>query len=317
MNNSSVAVAQLGGDSAGEKSAVTRVYRFDDIESQVFMAESRAALFSEKKFKDAVFSKMDELLPEDGVLSLDIFDTLLLRDNSSELTRFFEIGKLMASFVNDAAKSDDSLGNVQLRDVDGFIARQMGTKSTYRASKPLKGCREGSLSEIHTTASRIMVGSEVMKDAFINIELDYESTRLAVNDLVMDYVLRHKARGGMVILISDMYMHADQISDLLQRLDVDLSLFDHLFSSADTKVSKASGGIFSEVEKVVGDLAGRCLHVGDSFNGDFKKPKQYGWNALHLPVPQIEVELRRKDHLLTQKLLSERYGYVADVAIPK
>ena len=98
-SNAATAEAYFGEVSTVKTGKVTSVYRFDDIESRVYAAKSRVELFSDQKFVSDFFSKVDSLLPEKGVLSLDIFDTLLLRDNSSELTRFFEVGKLMSSFV--------------------------------------------------------------------------------------------------------------------------------------------------------------------------------------------------------------------------
>lgn len=225
----------------------TNIYRFDEIESEVYRATSREQLFSEESFSRKIYDRLDKMLPENGILSLDVFDTVILRDSSSELTRFYEIGRLMSDFVNNAYKDGDKdlvKLSFPVRGVDAFLARHMGTKATYRASRPVHGCREGSLREIHLTASRLLSGNESLADAFIDIEIDYEATRLVKNSLLLDYIKKHKARGGCVILVSDMYMHADQINSLLCRLDVDVNLFDYIFSSADTKISKASGKIF-------------------------------------------------------------------------
>ena len=43
-----------------------------------------------------LLGRLEELMAEKNILSLDVFDTLLLRDNYSELTRFIEIGERMA-----------------------------------------------------------------------------------------------------------------------------------------------------------------------------------------------------------------------------
>lgn len=298
---------------------IIKVYRFDEIESEVNDAKSREYLFSKESFSKKIYGRLDEMIPENGILSLDVFDTLLLRDSSSELKRFYEIGGLMASFINDAYESDSiSPKNIlfPVKDVDAFWARYMGTKATYRASKPIKGCREGSLNEIHSTASKLLCGSESLADAFIDIEIDYETTRLMKNELILNYALKHRARGGKVILVSDMYMHSSQISDLLNRLDIDAGLFGHIFSSADTKVSKASGGIFSRIQSVLKAESKDFLHVGDSYSGDYKKPKESGWNALHIPIPKSEIIERRKDHLKTAKYLKEKYSLSVDVAMP-
>jgi hypothetical protein len=54
-------------------------------------------------------------------------------------------------------------------------------------------------------------------------------------------------------------------------------LYDALYSSADTKVSKASGGIFPRVTKRRNTH--RMFHVGDSLRGDYLNPRAVGWHA--------------------------------------
>jgi hypothetical protein len=68
-----------------------------------------------------------------------------------------------------------------------------------------------------------------------------------------------------------MYMHADQIAELLARSGIRADLYDALYSSADTKVSKASGGIFDRIDEAA--HAHRVVHVGDSLRGDYLNPE--------------------------------------------
>ena len=252
-----------------------------------------------------LFKRIDALMPASGILSLDVFDTFLLRDNSSELTRFVEIGARMAAFA----------GNVN--PVDAFLARHLATKASYRAGKTVKGCREGSLTEIHRTASRIIGRGSEMTETFIEAELDYETGRLSVNHLLLDYARIHCDRGGHTILVSDMYMHADQIKRLISKMGVDSDLFAQIFSSADSKVSKASGGIFSLIEESLVVEAGDFLHLGDSLCGDFRQPLAHGWKALHMPIPHAEIESRRCDHFATAEKLKQNHGLAIDITIPR
>lgn len=298
---------------------VTKVYRFDEVESKVFRADSRKKLFSDDNFVEKIYHRLNVMLPQKGILSLDVFDTLIFRDSSSELTRFYEIGQLMANFVNDASKTGNMVDldpNITVRGIDAFWARYMGTKATYRASKPVQGCREGSLREIHLTASRMLCGSSSFVDAFIDIELDYEAARLEKNDMILEYARKYKNKGGRVVLVSDMYMHSEHINELLCRLDIDPILFDGIFSSADSKVSKSSGGIFSKVESFMHAESKEFVHVGDSYKGDYKSPKENGWNALHIPIPEVEIIARRTDHLKTARHLQDIYNLSVDIAMP-
>jgi FMN phosphatase YigB (HAD superfamily) len=295
----------------GKDAGTSSISRFGTIENSVHLAESRHDLFSDRSFREKLFSRLDELLPRRGVLSLDVFDTLVLRDQSSELTRFYEVGARMASLVN--ARAPARL----IRQVDAFLARHLGTGASYRAGRAVDGCREGSLTEIHRTASRLLGQGDDMKESFIQAELDYEAERLSVNHALLRYAQQYRELGGRVALVSDMYMHADQLRGLLGKLSIEDSAYDCLVSSADTKVSKASGRIFPLLERVMRLEPGDFLHVGDSLLGDFRRPIQRGWRALHVPVAEAELQARRRDHAATASMLATRYRIVVDIAMPR
>jgi hypothetical protein len=138
-------------------------------------------------FLAALEARLDALMPENGILSLDVFDKFLVRDNSSELTRFVEIGTRMVAHAGGVAP------------IDAFLARYLGTKASYRAGSRVNSCGEGSLTEIHRVASRLVGYEEGLAGAFVEIELDRETERLSVNAPLLGYIRRHRDRGGKVI----------------------------------------------------------------------------------------------------------------------
>lgn len=300
----------------------TVIYTFGEVQRAVSTAASRMNIFQDESFKSLLFQHLDRLMPgNDGVLSLDIFDTLLLRDNSSELSRFVEIGSVMAALVAGGALTESKVPLSPKRqfskhEIDAFLARHLGTKATYRARDRHKGYSEGSLTEIHTVSSRLLTGSDEYRDKFINAELCYEATRIEPNKLLLEYIDIHTSRGGKVILVTDMYMHAKQVEALLTLINIDTKKFDAIFSSADTLISKACGLLFSEIEKRLGLRSLNFVHVGDSVRGDFRQPKRRGWQALHLPLSDIEIESRKADHLATATMLRESFNIEVDIAIP-
>jgi FMN phosphatase YigB (HAD superfamily) len=261
--------------------------RFDVIEAELTATKDRQALLGNRRFRRMVFDSLDRMIgAEDGkpgLLSLDVFDTLLLRDGSSEVRRFGEIGARMAQIAGRGTQA-----------IDALVARHLGTKASYRAGPRVDGCGEGSLREIHETAARILGLPATIAQAFIEAEIACEAGRVFPNTLLISYIRKHQARGGKTVLISDMYMHADQIAELLARAGVRPDLYDALYSSADTKVSKASGGIFGRVTEAAD--ASHVLHVGDSLLGDYLKPREFGWRAMLMPVPATLLEERRRDH---------------------
>ncbi len=289
---------------------VTTLHRFDALEMQLTDAPDRAALYGDAGFATQLVDRLDQMLPEPGmILSLDVFDTLLLRDNSAEVTRFMAIGAAMAAIVCDAG--------VEVSPDEAFLARYRGTVASYRTTRAVNGCREGSLREIHRVASRLLFGDDSLAGAFIKAELAAEAQCLTLNPALLHYLTGFKARGGRVALVSDMYMHRGQIRDLLAQVGMDLGLVDLLISSADTKVTKASGGIFPLVEKALDAGPGQFLHLGDSFRGDVRMPRQRGWVAQFLPLSRADVAARQADHMATLSSLSDRLGFAPAIAMPK
>ncbi|MCU4652175.1 hypothetical protein N8I71_05000 [Roseibacterium sp. SDUM158016] len=266
-----------------------RLIRFDGIAATLTDAPDREALLRDRAFRRRLFTALDARLTRRdggpaGLLSLDVFDTLLLRDGSSELRRFVEVGEAMATHAGRAITA-----------IDAFLARHLGTKASYRAGPRVDGCGEGSLTEIHLTAARLLGMPDAMADDFVGIELVNEAARVSVNRLLLSYIDRHRARGGKVVLVSDMYMHAGQIAALLARCGVPASSYDALYSSADTKVSKASGGIFARIAEA--REAPFVVHLGDSPLGDCRRPREAGWDAMLLPVPETLLAERRRDRV--------------------
>jgi FMN phosphatase YigB (HAD superfamily) len=264
-----------------------KLIRFDPIVAELTATRDRSALFRNRRFRRQVFEALDEhALTHDGtpgLLSLDVFDTLLLRDGSSQVRRFGEIGARMAARAGPGTTAEDAL-----------IARHLGTRASYRAGPRVDACGEGSLREIHETAARILGLPKSIADDFIEIEIDCECGHVEPNPLLVSYIRKHQARGGKTVLISDMYMHADQIAELLARSGIRPDLYDALYSSADTKVSKASGGIFRLVKEAEG--APHVLHVGDSLRGDYLNPRAAGWRAMLWPIPDAMLAERQADH---------------------
>lgn len=291
---------------------ITKVHRFDHIEACLTNCDDRTMLFQDKEFQMLLEERLDGLFAGEratSVLSLDVFDTLLLRDDSSELTRFFEIGGLMAEIASSATGR-------RIAQQDAFLARYFGTKATYRCRDRLQGYGEGSLTEIHETASRILTGGSELAGDFIEAELKYEVSRTKPNSFLTGYMARHRAAGGRVILLTDMYMHQQHVATLLEEHGVMSDEYDALISSADELYSKASGRLFQTAEALTDATPRDFLHLGDSLKGDMKQAISKGWSALHLPLSKAGISRRRADHQRTVNRLNEAFSISVDIAMP-
>jgi predicted HAD superfamily hydrolase len=131
-------------------------------------------------------------------------------------------------------------------------------------------------------------------DALIRIEIDYEAQNTRPNPLIQALVAEHRAGGGKVVLVSDMYIRGADIARLLAQHAGTAELADAIFSSADTVVNKRTGTIFNGIANHLAAAPADFFHIGDNFVADYAMPRSAGWNAQHLPIPRSE-ELRREE----------------------
>lgn len=219
------------------------------------------------------------------VLSLDVFDTLLLRDDVPEAERFWELSGRCAERLG---------GGDQL---DHFLARQEAMRLSYRTRPDVQGCREGCLDDVLRMQCRALglPKSDAAEMKSIEVELEVES--LEANAGFMMAAAEVRRQGGRVVLISDMYLDGATIAEIVGRVCGEVDLFDGIFSSADFVVSKRAGKIFPVVEQALRLPASAFVHWGDSLEADVRRARAAGWESHHFPVS--DAEIARRQHALS------------------
>ena len=268
-----------------EFSPVARALLACDSRSNFVNGDNRA------KVAELVGEEIARLEPE--ILSLDVFDTLLLRNDKSEARRFWEIAQLsrerVSATLGQSAKS--------LPDEPDFLtARTDATALCYRTRQPVEGCREGYIRDILRVAASSLGLPPGADAAMLQAELDYEAANLTLNLALVDVAQEFRARGVRTILLSDMYLGKDEIAAIIHSLDPPSSgLVDDVFSSADHVLSKRSGGIFKLIEQKLAAAPEHFLHIGDAFESDVYQARKAEWGALHFPVSTAEHARRSFD----------------------
>jgi predicted HAD superfamily hydrolase len=236
------------------------------------------------------------------VFSFDVFDTLLLRNHRAELSRFVEVSQQVALHLTDQMGRGFSAEQI-------LMARLLANRLSYRLSRQVEGCREGTISDIYRSVltQLQLAPTQAHIDACIEIELQYECTQLVVNHPLMAFIQNHVQHGGRVVYVSDMYLNAHQINALFTRLGVDVGLFALHVSSADTLISKRSALIWPWLLDTIGVVSADVVHVGDSFHSDYVTPRTHAINAVHLPIPlQMRRDILADHYLQVQRL--EKHG---------
>lgn len=255
------------------------------------------------KLRDAIMQQAEGV----RVVSFDIFDTVLWRDDQSELTRFADVARAFAE-------------RMPGHDPRAWLtARIFGASHAYQMSEMIENTTEGRLRDIALNimhAMRIPGDRHQAADLWCQTELEVETAQLRVAPFINQLIDKLTARGKTVIFLSDMYLQADQIRRLLDNLGFDMGRVARLISTADERLNKRSGTIFPRLAREMDVPPNKFLHMGDSLTSDFVMPIRAGWTARYLPVPHATQIRRRESHFQSCAALFGRRQTFLPMAVP-
>ncbi len=188
-------------------------------------------------------------------VSFDLFDTLLFRDTPSPADLFGLVGRELG--IPDFQRS-----------------RIAAERAARRAKRQAAGTSEVTLTDIYSMLPG--AGRSHMEE-----ELRQEQCHCRIDTAMRQLVEVLCRRGKQVVIISDMYLTAEQLAALLQCAGYTFP--GHLYVSSQYGCSKASGGLFPLVLRECG--AKRMAHIGDNFASDILMARQAGVPALHCLQP--------------------------------
>ncbi len=257
----------------------------------------RDELLDDDRFRSDLTTYLDGLLtPTTSLLSVDVFDTVLARRPISELSRFVAIASRQALQL--AGRTFGDLPNA----IDLLVSRLQATHASYRMSEPHHGHREGSILQIHRAVERTLGLPRATHQLLIDEELAYEATATFANTPICHWLEARQRDGVELVLLSDMYLHAEHIRRLLDahRILPDV----RIISSADQKFTKHSGSAYpallTEFELEPADV----LHIGDNLRSDYQLARVNGIRSGYLPVPVCERTTIEADKQQTMDELS-------------
>ena len=226
------------------------------------------------------------------ILSLDCFDTLLWRTVSEPVEVFKD------------------LQNHPLFIQHGITAktRQLGERKIRLIQKGLYGHDEITIEEIY--AQILPSASEALIHELVHTEIEFEKKYLFAYLPMFELLAKAKKKGMTTVLVSDMYIHAHQLEDLVaccaSKIGVPVKI-DHFFTSADHRTTKGRD-LFHRVAKNLGVSTDAVLHVGDNPHADLQGARQAGVKGFHFNrfSPLLEDCMRKNATM--QKMLSNDHG---------
>lgn len=235
-----------------------------------------------------------------SLLSVDIFDTALMRGPRSELARFRTAAERFHRIVRDMD------GDPGFSVDDAFLARIAAAKAAYRMYRRQNAGGDPAFGEIAKTVSALLRRPD-LEAHYIDSELATEIAEVELNPLLA--ALRHRFPKLRTIFLTDTYLEGPRVRRILTAA-LGTRMRPTVLSSADGFGSKAAGTLFAHAERTFRVEAGRALHIGDNLETDYLGPKRRGWHALHLPLPEAEIAARRASFEVSASTLD---GFSKDI----
>lgn len=217
------------------------------------------------------------------LLSIDVFDTALLRSPESELGRFWSLSKRFHETLPAGATGPDIAAE------DALLVRIAAMHSTYGMQRYSDVGSDPSHDDITGTVCSLLNRTD-LTEHYAETELECEIEDVSLNPLIPE--IKEHFPTLRTVFLSDMYLDSQRIERILTA-KIRSKNRPEVYSSADGHGSKIGGGLFDHVARSLGVKPDRALHIGDHLEHDYRGAKRRGWHALHLPLPDNELRERR------------------------
>jgi hypothetical protein len=225
-----------------------------------------------ESIREGQFNGLDErLLVGKKLLSLDIFDTCLVRAVTDPYTVFEWVGLLLEKRT---CLSASEFAQVR-RDTENLL-RAKELASGEREDVTLPGIYEAIGKALGWDAGRIRKAMQT--------ELACERALLHPVEQVRAYAMVALSRGMDIVYTSEMYLQGSDLKVILNEngFPVENS---RVLTSGETGKSKGTGNLY---RKLIQEYSAESvIHIGDNPSTDLEIPKSLGIDCIHVQTPRI------------------------------
>lgn len=204
-----------------------------------------------------------------ALLSTDLFDTVLLRDRTTESERFALAARRAARHLG----------------VDPSVVARLRWSfhdNAYRAVAMERPEGDAALRDICRTMAAALGRGDDAAEVLRTTEVDTDIAHLHPNRPLLDLYDELARHGLRIVAVSDTYYGESDLRRILDEV-VGPHPLTAVYSSADIGLTKHRGRLFDEVAGREGLAPGQILHVGDHPDADVRRARAAGWTAVHLP----------------------------------
>ncbi len=207
------------------------------------------------------------------LVSVDVFDTILLRHQGTEQGRFREVASVLADSLQAHGYAVDAATLLGVR--------RRVHRLSYRAVSMERPEGDASLARMIGTQIALLGLDSAAAPLFVAAELDVERRRLSPNRPLLHLLGALRDAGKAVIAVSDMYLSSSNLDYLLARI-VGRSPIQRIYVSSDFGKTKRSGALFPHVWALENIPPARIVHCGDDEQADFVMARAAGCRAVLL-----------------------------------
>jgi hypothetical protein len=239
-------------------------------------------------------------------ITVDVFDTLLLRKSRSEQWHFWQFAKIASELLQTHKVECSALLYFSLRNYFNAVLRgaHQSIGKDYEASIDMVNAEI--IAEICRRNAKKLSVSKTNKlcKELVEAELVFECSQLAPNTRLIELLANTNVP---IYFVTDMYFTSSQIIDLFQKMNVHLTV--NGISSSDYLVGKSSRQSFARLlQKYPNISTDTNLHIGDHKYSDVRVPHSMGMETfwLNLPLHRTKLFITKYWLGLLTKLITSR-----------
>lgn len=200
--------------------------------------------------------QMRQLVNESDVVSIDLFDTLIMRQ---------------VLFPTDVFE----LVDYRIRE-KGIIIEEF-CKKRLESEKYLAQFGAPTLIDIYTYMFEKYAIREISPEALAELEWSIDYELVLPRQELCDFLAEVYNMGKNIYIVSDTYYSKSQLTDLLKKCNI--SAYTDIFASCEFKTGK-TGQLFEILkDKIEGKS---CLHIGDDIVADIENAEKHGINTCRI-----------------------------------
>lgn len=214
------------------------------------------------------------------IISFDVWDTIIKRKCHPEEIKLYTARYIVLKYNNNLKEKYKNIYEI-------LNLRNQIEADLCKESKEKGFDGECRIIDVFNKIKEIIFTDEIedISEELLRVEINREKEMIYVNPKIIKIFEKYKDL--KMYCISDFYMSADNLKELLDYLNLDVK-FEKIFSSADYLLNKREGNLYKKAEEELNIKPEEHIHVGDNVYSDIQKAKELGIETIKIEREAVE-----------------------------